>query len=637
MDEARFREMVARLERESTARPGAYRAKVAALAALGFAVLFVVLGSAGLALAALAGGLVAIAQASSTAWLFLLKGGKLVFVLAVPVWLLLKSSVKAVFVRLPTPEGRTIERAEAPALFDALENMRTRLQGPSFHQVLIVDDLNAAVVQRPAFGLVGWPRNYLLLGLPLLESLSAREALAVVAHEYGHLAGSHGRFTAFIYRLRHTFGTVQAHTEALEGWVARLVSPLMTWYAPYFNAYTFVLARANEFEADAASVDLVGAEAAANALKRVDLIDPRRHRFLTQHFERVAVQPEPPPDLMQRWAEQAIRPFEEPEAVRWLKEALDREGHYSDTHPTLRARLVAMLGQGQESFESPPPPLEGDSAAEAFFDTALPDLREALQSSWCDAVRAGWTERHGEIARDRARLDALRALAERTGAEELECFQMTMALEPDVDLREELAQFNRKEPVEPLGLYLEGIERLKREDDAGVPLLEQVMAMDAESTLPACERIHRHLTERGRKDEARPYAERWQTRQRLEQERAVELGRLDPKVEVQAHGLSPEELDGIRAQLDGPVVASVRRLRIARRKLVSDPSVVAFVVGVEVVVTCRSDRKRQAVVDGLVALDWPGPVMVVELRRPFGGLKKRFAHLPEAQLWPWPA
>jgi len=44
-------------------------------------------------------------------------------------------------------------------LFDAMDRMRERMKGPRFHHVLITDDVNAAVVQRPAFGLFGWPRN----------------------------------------------------------------------------------------------------------------------------------------------------------------------------------------------------------------------------------------------------------------------------------------------------------------------------------------------------------------------------------------------------------------------------------------------------------------------------------------------
>jgi Zn-dependent protease with chaperone function len=187
-----FKRMVARLEQESVRAPQQYRMKVASLAVLGFAILGLVLATAGFGLVALAGIAGALLFTGGGALILLLKLGKLLFLLAIPLWFTLKSAVKALFVRLPAPVGREITREQAPALFDALDDMRRAMSGPRFHHVLVVDEVNAAVVQRPAFGLVGWPRNYLLLGLPLLECVSPDEAMAIVAHEYGHLAGSHG-------------------------------------------------------------------------------------------------------------------------------------------------------------------------------------------------------------------------------------------------------------------------------------------------------------------------------------------------------------------------------------------------------------------------------------------------------------
>ena len=68
--------------------------------------------------------------------------------------------------------------------------------------MLLTGDFNAAIVQHPRFGIFGGTRNYLMLGLPLMQSLSPAEFQAVVAHEFGHLWGAHGRFGAWIYRLR---------------------------------------------------------------------------------------------------------------------------------------------------------------------------------------------------------------------------------------------------------------------------------------------------------------------------------------------------------------------------------------------------------------------------------------------------
>ena len=123
---------------------------------------------------------------------------------------------------------------------------------------------------------------------------------------------------------------------------------MIRWYAPYFNAYTFVLARANEYEADAASAELVGAQHAAHALMRADIVDARHRRFMEQACDRIA-HDATPPDVMQGWADEARRAPVDVDARGWLREALDHGGHFLDTHPTLRARLTALQGVAKTS------------------------------------------------------------------------------------------------------------------------------------------------------------------------------------------------------------------------------------------------------------------------------------------------
>lgn len=512
MDIVRFNSMVARLETESARFPQRYRVKVALLAMLGFAILGVVLAAVGAGLVALAAIVIALATAGSGVLLLLLaKLGKLIFLLAVPLWFILKSAIQALFVRLPAPRGREVVRSEAPALFAALDEMRTSLRGPRFHHVLVVNEVNAAVVQRPAFGLVGWPRNYLLLGLPLLECVHPDEAMAIVAHEYGHLAGSHGRFSAFIYRLRHTWDTLQAYLAHFEGPLAKAVTPLVRWYAPYFNAYTHVLARADEYHADAAASDLVGAGSARHALKRVNLAAPRFNEFMERTFERVDEDPAPPADLLQRWSVQSRAEAETAAQARWLEQALDREGHYLDTHPTLRARLNA-LQEGADTLAALPPAIVGDSAGQAFFGGMLDRLRTELQAGWVDEVAPAWTARHAEVQQARQRLQELRALVQRDVEQELELFGLALRLEPDSDMRGALAAFNAAHPANAHGLYLEALVRLAKGEREGLDLLERVMALDPEATPAACERAHAFLA--AHEDEALraladDYVQRW--------------------------------------------------------------------------------------------------------------------------------
>ncbi|MFN0184689.1 MAG: M48 family metallopeptidase, partial [Aquabacterium sp.] len=343
MDDTRFTSMVERLEQKAAAHPSRYKTEVLLLAVAGFALLAVVLVIAGLGLAILAGVVLAALFTGGAALLVLLKFGKLLIFLAVPLWFLIKGSIKALLVRLPAPSGLELKRAQAPALFEAIDGMRRTLRGPRIHHVKIVDEVNAAMVQRPLLGMVGPSRNHLLLGLPLLESMTPQEAMAVVAHEYGHLAGAHGRFEAFIYRQRIAWGTIQQLADQWEGRVGRWLATWVGRFAPYFNAYTFVLARANEYQADRASADLVGAAEAQAALKRVNVAGALHGDFMGRTYEGLRTLPEPPADLTLRWADEARgSPALADAAPRGLANALDRRGAPMDTHPPLRQRLAAL-------------------------------------------------------------------------------------------------------------------------------------------------------------------------------------------------------------------------------------------------------------------------------------------------------
>ena len=631
MEVDRFKELVARLEQESARSPGRYRAKVAALTLLGFGILALLLGAVGFGLLALAGIVVAIAFTGGAALLLLLKFGKVLLLLAIPLWYLCKSAIQALFVRLPAPQGREITPVEAPALFAALDDMRRRMKGPRFHHVLVVDEVNAAVVQRPAFGLVGWPRNYLLLGLPLLEAMPPAEALAVVAHEYGHLAGSHGHFSAFVYRLRHTWGTIQAYTDHIQGWLGKLVAPLVRWYGPYFNAYTFVLARNDEYLADAASAELVGVSNAAHALKRVNLITPRHHRFMQKTFERVDHDAAPPRDLLRRWADTAGETPAEPDARRWLADALDRVGNVTDTHPTLRARLAALAAAGAPE-QDPPPPVPGASAAQAWFGARLEPLRTELESRWAEQVAQPWAEQHAAVQQQRQRLAELRGLPARDADQEIEALRLTLRLEPEVDLRDALAAFNAAHPGHPLGLFLEGTARLDKGESAGLALLDLAMTHDPEATKPACERAHAFLTERKETEAAEAYAERWRRRDELETQRQRQLENVSGSDTLEPHGLDAATVQAILARLDAAARKHVARVYLSRRVIPADPGIRQFVLGVELTWWGRQRGRQRDVVERLAAIEWPIAVMVLTLEGQYAGLKKRFAKLGDARL-----
>lgn len=203
MSREQFVALVKRLEAYAERHPTLYRIRVYALGVLGYAYIFLIL--VGLLLAVAAAAYAAVVGKGAGA-LYLVQG--IAALLA-----LIGVVVRSLWVRMPLPEGLALAPAVVPRLFEAVEKIRKALQSPKVHQVMLTNDFNAGVVQWPRLGAFGWPRNYLVLGLPLMQALSPEQFEAVLAHEFGHVSRSHGRFTAWIYRIRKTWIQLQYFPE----------------------------------------------------------------------------------------------------------------------------------------------------------------------------------------------------------------------------------------------------------------------------------------------------------------------------------------------------------------------------------------------------------------------------------------
>lgn len=404
MDARAYEFLVYRLQASSRENPRRFRVKVALISGLAYAVLFLFLA----ALALLAYFLLDAAHGGNrTAHLIRLG---IAAVLLLPLFWV---TLRAFLTPLEPPSGRELGRDEAPKLFDLLDRIRARLKAPPLDKVLVDDQYNAAICQVPRFGLFGGHRNYLIVGLPYLLGTPKMEAIATLAHEYGHLAGDHGKMGAWVYRQRRTFGSIHAKVaaDAENNVVNALIAGALDRFAPYFNAYTFVLSRQQEYEADAAASRIAGAEANASGLVRDELLG----RWLAETFwPRLYAQADS--SLCPRFQPfTAMRTAFAAAHGEWatparLKAALDKESGLEDTHPCLRERLDEIDGQAVL------PAAVERSAAESLLGASAKTLIAEFDKTWWEANRAAWQSHHRRQQANAERLAELdrRPLAELT-------------------------------------------------------------------------------------------------------------------------------------------------------------------------------------------------------------------------------
>lgn len=614
MTEQRWEQLVLRLERLAANRPRAYRMRVGLLAGLGFGYL----AFAVVLLLVLIGAIAALAIATAGA----------VIKFAWPLLILVFLVLRALWFRLPEPDGVALSRNDAPALWDLVDRTRKRLDAPRIHRLLLNDDLNAGVVQVPRLGVMGPSRNFLLVGLPLLQAVSAEQFTAVLAHEFGHLSGNHGRFAGWIYRLRRTYANVLEALEARRSAGIWLFRRFFEWYSPYFAAYSFALARHHEYVADGAAAEATSSRAAAGALVRIGVtahwLDSRYWPELHRGAER---DPQPPRNAFTSLGRQ-LPLAADAAGVEVFKSMLAEETGTADTHPSLADRLQSLGVSGDEAIGAGLERPER-SAAAALLGAREHDLLACFDDRYRTGVEASWRQAHAEARAARGRYDALRAAAPADADERVELALLTARFEGEEAALPVFESALRAEPEHPVASHWVGRARLSAGDASGLELLDRAIEQDPEAVLPSCEVAYAFLVDRGETDRAEAYRRRAERQIREFQAAADERDDVAPGDPLAPHDLPEEVVDRLRAAL--ATERRVRRGYLARKVMRHLPDrAPLYLVGLRVSRWGDDEKLLERLIP---RIELPGRFIAVTLGGKFKRFKRTLAETPSVEIY----
>ncbi|WP_028102547.1 M48 family metallopeptidase [Pseudoduganella violaceinigra] len=386
------------MENDSYANPEAFRRKVLAISLAAYVALFGALAG----LVALFVTLMQWAVESQRVFTTIKVGLFGLFLLP-----LIFVVLRFMFMRLDRPSGRELERDEAPKLFDIVDKLHSKLQGPEIHHVLVTDDYNAAICQHARYGIFGGYRNYLIVGLPFLLGTTPKEMLSVLAHEYGHLCGDHSKGAAWVYRQRRLLVGFYEHFRdgAEDNVVSAAMAGMLKRFFPYYSAYTFVLARQFEYEADQIASEMAGHTATGQGLVRSHLLGDWVGRTFWPRMYENADRAERPPFMPYASMRMAFKAnYDEWANQKAMDAAWAESSDVDDTHPCLRERLDAIGAP-----PGLPPPVETPAADVMLAAGVGKKLESELDKQWWDANGRSWRERYRHVTLSQSRIRELDA------------------------------------------------------------------------------------------------------------------------------------------------------------------------------------------------------------------------------------
>ena len=547
--------------------------------------------------------------------------------------------LRSLWVTIPEPDGKELRRDDAPELFASIDEVNKVLSGPKVHHILISDDFDASIVQIPQFGMFGWLRNYLVIGLPLMSALSPAEFRAVLAHGFGCLSEKHGRFSGWIYRVRQTWDQVLTTVRHERNYASFLFAPFLEWYAPRLLGYSFLLARAQEREADFYAVDVAGRHVTASALTRIAIKQRALDEdFWPAFFNGAKEQSRPPSDPFTRMLHGLGQPISRAKAQRWILEAL-RVPTAAEGSIALADRLEAIGfdPDGTDLARLVDACVTADQESATRFLCELPD--EFLTNTnrlWRERVGQTWNQRRDEIKSARKRLAEF---AEQASSRPLtidEQWERALALSEAEERTAALPALKAllDEAPDHVGANFAMGQLLLEEGDAdGVVYLEKTMQSGPEIAAQACQLISDFYLEQGyeeiaetfRNHAGKYFQKAWQRRQQ-----AINISPTD---EFAPHDFIDAQITQLQLQL-----RKVRGLKSAFlfRKIVGPHEPPVYILAVMAEYTWREGESGKHV-DLLfeelqTKVDFPGPVTLLSLDDENAHLLNGITQIPGAKI-----
>lgn len=505
-------------------------------------------------------------------WRRLASGGavKIIIVLALIDFYIIRS----LCVKMTPPKGYDLDKEKARKFLDNAEELKAKLKAPGVNRILLTHEFNASVVTVPRLGIFGWNKYYLCLGMPLLLSLSPGQVRAVLGHELAHLSRLQDSFSLWIYRIRITWDQIYANLGN-----SLLFKHFLKWYVPLFNAYSFVLMRLFEYEADRLSAQVIGSKEMRDALVNIELMDAHlENNFWKECYNKVNEQ-EDPPDAVYRWMEEALKSYPQQDRLRqWLNTAVLRKTHTQDPHPSFEERILAL------NEEPAIPAQAGESAARYYFLADYEAVITQMNRDWQEAVRKQWKERHGLIENSKKDLSALEDKSKGGILDKEELWQLAYYTELIKGEDEGLPLYRKVlelHPTHAAANFTVGRLLLSRDDGDGIGYVNKAIDLDFEFMPEGCSMVYEFLIRHGKNKEAEEYYKSFVKKDDAVDPAIRERSTLSHKDKYAPHGLSDEQVCGISGQISAKF-PEIKEVYFVRKELKHFPEKPLYVLGVVV-------------------------------------------------------
>lgn len=182
--------------------------------------------------------------------------------------------------------GKEIKRDDYPELFALIDEVVEKVDCLQPNHVYLSDECNAYVNYPSIFGYLSHGAQNLTIGIPLLYGLNKTEFKSILSHEFGHFTQKSTSINSVANLSEYICGAIAQSQEAIEQAdddsyaakaraFARVATKIMLKQYHKVAPLNGILSRAQEYDADKHSYEVVGTDGSISALCKIESVSER--------------------------------------------------------------------------------------------------------------------------------------------------------------------------------------------------------------------------------------------------------------------------------------------------------------------------------------------------------------------------
>ena len=282
-------------------------------------------------------------------------------------------SVNILSIDLTAMPGLKIKRKSAGRLFQLLDEIQAEYPQPKLHQIIVTEHHELKLIKIPHFGIPIFTHNTLVIGLPLMLTLSPKQFKCLLTREIIQYSKNRHRFANWLNQLRESWERYRIVLKQRACIGHQVLYGFFTLYSPLYNAISLPARMTDELTADRNTLDLINSDELLSAFqaKLIARLYIERRFWPEINNSNCTVRPF---SWLHRTAKAALS---RNNSETWLQQQnLKTDG---EDYPTLQQRMENL---GSSSIKLPPDLAQ--TAAEHYFQNHLVKIINMSDNNWLE-------------------------------------------------------------------------------------------------------------------------------------------------------------------------------------------------------------------------------------------------------------